>query len=240
MLFYCICNIKSQINSLEEREREREVTSTPIGTLKKVIEHVLPILKAKGNKPCIIVPPLPRYLFLRCCNDKGHCTNANENDFPEKLLSGFIQQRNELTRSLVQTGLTNFKVLDACCVTNCTTTASIPDMLKELRKVASEDGVHFNGQGYMNLAQRTVSCLKTILTEKPKCVRKHTFFWRGYRSVHGSMATRATHSTTNRGGGVALLVVSETAERGVSKLADALVSSTHILGGKNDCYYGET
>jgi hypothetical protein len=34
-------------------------------------------------------------------------------------------------------------------------------------------------------------------------------------------------------------VVLETAERGVSRLADALVSSIRILGGKNDCKYDE-
>jgi hypothetical protein len=176
---------------------------------------VLPILKAKGNKACIIVPPLPRYLILRCCNDKGQCTKANEKDFPEKLLSGYIQQCNELIRSLVQTGLTDFKVLDACCVFSCTTTASIPDRLRELQKVASEDGVHFNGQGYSNLAQRTISCLKTILTEKPKCVQKHTFFWRGYSSVHGSMTTHATHLRTNRGEGGTIRGVGNGRTRGI-------------------------
>jgi hypothetical protein len=176
------------------------VTSTPIGTLKKVIEHVLPILKAKGNKACIIIPPLPRYLFSRCCNDKSHCTNTEEKDFPEKLLSGFIQQRNELIKSLVQNGLTNFKVLDACCVTMCATTASISDRLNELRNVAAGDGVHFNANGYQNLAQRTISCLRSIMTEKPKSARKHTFFRRGYRSMHGSMATSATRLTLAPGG----------------------------------------
>jgi hypothetical protein len=165
------------------------ITSTPTGTFKKVIEHVLPILKAKGNEACIIILPLPRYLFSRCCNDKGHCTNADEKDFPEKLLSGFIQHRNELIKSLVQNGLTNFKVLDACCVTNCATTASISDRLNELRNVVAGDGVHFNAHGYQNLAQRTVSCLRSVMTEKPKSARKHTFFWRGYRSIYGSMAT---------------------------------------------------
>jgi hypothetical protein len=70
------------------------VVSTPIATFKKVIEHVLPIFKAKGNNACIVIPPLPRYIFSRCCTDASHCTNADEKDFPANMLSGFIQQRN--------------------------------------------------------------------------------------------------------------------------------------------------
>jgi hypothetical protein len=193
------------------------VTPTPIGTFKKVMEHVLPILKAKGNKACIIIPPLPRYIFSRCCNDKSHCTNVDEKDFPEKLLSGFIQQWNELIKSLVQNGLTNFKVLDVCCVTLGATTASILERLTELRTVSAGDGVHFNSNGYQNLAQRTISCLRSIMTEKPKSARKHTFFWRGFRSSHGSMAANATRSAlTQRGGGGILRGNSTSGMRGAS------------------------
>jgi hypothetical protein len=171
-----------------------KVTTTPLGIFKKVIELVLPILKAKGEKPCIIVPPLPRYLFSRCCSDKGHCTNAGDKDFSENLLSGFILQRNELIRCLVQNGLTNFKVLDVCCATTCTTTSNLTERLNALRGVLAEDGVHFTPTGYNNLAKRTVSCLKTLLTEKPKVTKKHTFFWRGYRSPHGSLANNPVRS----------------------------------------------
>jgi hypothetical protein len=171
-----------------------KVTTTPLGIFKKVIELVLPILKAKGEKPCIIVPPLPRYLFSRCCSDSSHCTNAGDKDFSENLLSGFILQRNELIRSLVQNGLTNFKVLDVCCATTCTTTSNLSERLNALRGVPAEDGVHFTPNGYNNLAKRTISCLKTLLTEKPKVAKKHTFFWRGYRSPHGSLTNNPVRS----------------------------------------------
>ncbi len=137
---------------------------------------VLPIFKAKGQNACIIIPPLARYIFSRYCNDASHCTNADEKDFPEKLLSGLIQQRNELIKSLVQHGLTNFKVLDVCCVTLGATTASVSERLADLKTVTAGDGVHFTANGYHNLAQRTINCLKTIREEKPKNARKSTFF----------------------------------------------------------------
>jgi lysophospholipase L1-like esterase len=177
------------------------VVPTPVTTFKKVIEHVLPIFKSKGNNACIIIPPLPRHIFSRCCSDTSHCTNADESDFPKKMLTGFTQQRTELIKTLVQHGLTNFKVLDVGCVTSGATTASLPEKLEELRKVCAGDGVHFSADGYRNLAQRTLNCLKTIRSEKPKSLRKSTFFWRGFRSPHGSVTANVTRLTQERTAG---------------------------------------
>jgi hypothetical protein len=101
------------------------VTSSEI--FKKTVENTIPIIKAAGNKPCVIIPPLPRYLFSRCCSDKNHCTNADEKDFKEAMLAGFVHLKNELIKHLVRLGVVNFKVMDSCCVTTCSTTANISD-----------------------------------------------------------------------------------------------------------------
>jgi hypothetical protein len=178
------------------------IVSTPLATFKKVVEHVLPIFKAKGQNSAIIVPPLARYIFSRCCNDESHCTNADEKDFPEKLLSGLTQQKNELIKGLVQNGVTNFKVLDVCCVTQGATKASLSEKLVDLQKVSANDGVHFTAIGYQNLARRSVNCLKTLKAEKPKNVRKSTFFWRGFQSTHGSVTATVTRTAVARRGGV--------------------------------------
>jgi hypothetical protein len=178
------------------------IVYTPIATFRKVIEHVLPIFKAKGQNASIIVPPLIRYIYSRCCNDASHCTNADEKDFPEKLLSGLIQQRNELIKGLVKNGVTNFKVLDVCCVTDGATTASISEKLADLKKVSVKDGVHFTPFGYQNLERRIANCLKILNEDKPKSSRKSTFFWRGFRSSHGSVSANVTRSAVARQGGV--------------------------------------
>jgi hypothetical protein len=177
------------------------VTATPLVNFRNVIELILPIFKAEGSRPCIIIPPLPRYIFLRCCSDKGHCTNANEKDCQGTMLSGFIKQRNELIKILVESGLKDFKVLDTCCVTACQTTAGISERLQKLRKVMSEDGVHFSEHGYSNLANRSISCLKTIMTDRTKSHKKQAF-WRGFQSVHGSSVARGDSTMTNRGGSI--------------------------------------
>jgi hypothetical protein len=167
------------------------VVTTPPATFKKLVENVLPVLKAKGDKPCIVIPPLPRYLFSRCCSDKGHCTNVTEPEFPSEMLSGFIKQRNELIRLLVQSGLKDFKVMDTCCTTSCIQTANIQTRLAELTKVLSDDGVHYNVIGRKNLAERTIKCLGSVLSNGKTPVKQTTFFCRGFRSLRGSVLPRA-------------------------------------------------
>ncbi len=166
-----------------------KVTVTPASVFKKVVDNVIPALKAKGNKPCVVVPPTPRYLFSRCCSDSSHCTNANDSNFAEQMLSGFLRQRTELIRQLVQSGLSNFKVLDSGCTTDCSATASIPERLAALKKTTWNDSVHHTVDGYKNLAQRSIACLKSLI-ENPKTKTKNAYFWRGFRSPVGSALPR--------------------------------------------------
>ncbi len=75
------------------------------------------------KKPCVIVPPLPRYLVARCCSDMGHCTNTENENYAKQLLTEFIKLKNLLTYHLVASGISNFKVMDTYCTTTCHTTA---------------------------------------------------------------------------------------------------------------------
>ncbi len=166
------------------------VVITPPDIFQKTVENILPVLRKKGDNPGVIIPPLPRGLFSRCCNDSSHCTNADNDSFAADLLTGFIGLRNNLIKLLVSSGLTNFKVLDSCCVTNCATTANLPERLEGLQKVTLGDGTHFSRDGYSNLARRAFDCIGRM-TAKPKHAdKKKTYFWRGFRSTTGAQTVR--------------------------------------------------
>ncbi len=110
-----------------------------------------------------------------------------------KILTGFVQLRNDLIRQLLSHGLTNFKVMDSCCATNCSLTANVWEWIVELRKVTSKDGVHFIDEGYRNIAKRSIACVSQLLsgTNKTSSVLKPTIhFWRGFRSSRGSLMPR--------------------------------------------------
>ncbi len=160
--------------------------------------HVILIWWHSPYKPCVIIPPLPRYLFAFCCSDKGHCTNMHEKNYQETLMSGFIQLRTSLIKQLVSQGLTNFKVMDSCCPTNCSLTANISERIVEMRKITAKDGVHFVDAGYRKIAERCTACISTMLAgdNKVVCQQKPTIhFWRGFCSQRGSLLPKLGSST---------------------------------------------
>jgi hypothetical protein len=166
------------------------------------VVSILPILKAKGDKPCVILPPLPRSLFSRCCNDKNHCTNLTDKGFTEELLTGYIRLRNELIKQLVSHGLSSFKVMDSYCMTQCPKTASIAERLKELRGIMAKDDTHFLEAGYKNLAERCMNCIRQMTNDAKRTAKKSvSYFWRGFKSPCGSTAPRLAvgHSSAGRG-----------------------------------------
>jgi hypothetical protein len=178
-----------------------DVVVSPQDVFKKTVEAILPILLAKGDTPCVLIPPIPRYLLSRCCDDIGHCTDAKKDTYQENLLTGFLQLRNSLIKTLVSAGVKNFKVLDTCCTTNCATTANTKTRLSELKLVTAKDGVHYIAAGYRNLATRSITCLKTMLVSPPRDERPRSFFWRGFKSPRGSSRICMTKSFSVRGGG---------------------------------------
>jgi hypothetical protein len=129
---------------------------------KKIVVSVSPIFQARGNIPCVVMPPMPRFLFVRCCSDTSHCTNANEQNYKETLLTDYIALRTVLIRQLVSLGCKNFKVLDTCCATGCPATSNTPTRIAELKNVTASDGVHFSKAGYSNIVNRCSACLSAM------------------------------------------------------------------------------
>jgi lysophospholipase L1-like esterase len=168
---------------------------------KKTVAGILPILRETGDAPSVIIPPIPRYLFARCCNDAGHCTNASNAGYAETLLTGFLTLRTELIKLLVTAGIKNFKVLDSCCTTACATTANTKSRLTDLKSVTAKDGIHYVAAGYQNLAARSLSCLRTILSEAPRQLKPTTHFWRGFKSTRGSKRALTARHSRERGRG---------------------------------------
>jgi hypothetical protein len=178
-----------------------KVVTTPPEIFKKIVENTIPIIRKKGYSPGVIIPPLPHGLFSRCCSDSSHCINANDENFAMTMLTGFIGLRNDLIKLLVHAGLTNFKVMDSCCVTDCIPTANLPERLEGLQKVTSKDGIHFSHDGYKNLSSRVLSCIESMLGNTRKENNKKTYFWRGFRSPVGARSRNVSvgHPAATRG-----------------------------------------
>ncbi len=153
---------------------------------KKVVVSVSPIFQARGNIPCVVIPPMPRLLFVRCCSDTSHCTNANEQNYKENLLTDNIALRTVLIRQLVSLGCKNFKVLDTCCATGCPATSNTSTRIAELKNVTAGDGVHFSKAGYSNIVHRCTACLSGMNEGQEPRIKTVPHFWRGFKSPKGS------------------------------------------------------
>jgi hypothetical protein len=171
-------------------------------TFKKLVEGVVPLIEAKKSSVGLIVPPLPRYLFAGCCEQKDHCKNVSEQNHPRKLLSDIIGMRNSLKKQVIGCGVSNVWVLDACCVTGCKNTANIDQRLESLKAVMASDNVHYLSEGYASLVENCTAALQAHGTGE--VVTKHSskavqFFWRGFRSPIGAKMTASMSGTRGRG-----------------------------------------
>jgi hypothetical protein len=188
------------------------VTCAP-STFKKLVEGIIPIIACKKDSVGLVVPPLPRYIFSGCCDQKDHCPNITDPDHPRKMLADIICLRNSLKKIVSSHGLTNTRVLDSCCVTKCTGTANTEMRLAAIRDVMSHDGVHYLSEGYANLADNCVTAMEETVRKcetAPVDSSQQKHFWRGFRSTVGAKVcvsvnsgrgniTRGSHRGANRG-----------------------------------------
>ena len=50
-----------------------------------IYKAVKPVLAAAGQKPMVIVTPIPRYVSAPCCNEPDHVTNFQDHEFADSL-----------------------------------------------------------------------------------------------------------------------------------------------------------
>jgi hypothetical protein len=166
------------------------VTCMPT-TFKKFVEGIILLLEAKKSSVGLIIPPLPRYLFAGFCEQKDHCKNVSEQNHPRKMLTDIIGLRNSLKKLVTGSGIANVRVLDACCVTGCKSTANIEQRLIGLKSVMVSDNVHYLSEGYANLVENCTAALQAqgMAEMAAKSNNKASqFFWRGFRSPVGAKA----------------------------------------------------
>jgi len=163
--------------------------------------------KIPGLKVC--VPPLPRYLFVACCDEQGHCEGLGTANYAGGLLEKTLSVRKHMKELL--TGLYKDTVVVPELIQKMFPgSKSTSELVKEIEKYSSIDGVHLTSTGYGLVAD----VIKSTIVEKLSAVnsvsggREHggkPVFWKGFLSLVGS--SRPTNNcqrfktTHQRGGG---------------------------------------
>jgi hypothetical protein len=165
------------------------------------LDNTAAILTLCRQARVVIMPPLPRYLFVGCCKQSGHSTNVNEPNHSSTLLSETIGLRNHLKKFVTTLGIKRCQVLDSCCMVNCPPTANTPTRLEALRKVCAPDGVHFTTAGYQNMVTAILSGDSKLSVDRiPATHAKQCHYWRGFKSIRGSASAGTRGGKSARGG----------------------------------------
>jgi hypothetical protein len=159
----------------------------------------------------VIMPPIPRYVFVGCCRESGHSTNVGSDGYSSRILDSCLHFRKVLKTSLVGSNeLGRFWVSDtlACLGSE---PSSMQEKLDALRICLGGDGVHLTDQGrfhlFNNLA-KTVLGMRNGSVGKPPLIAEaaassvlsgRKFYWRGFESDRAS-TIRPAGGRGRRGG----------------------------------------
>jgi hypothetical protein len=179
------------------------ITVVEDSVFRRLIAMLSEVLKSAQNSIKIVVPPLPRYLFHKCCGKPGHADNVHQDGHSLELLNCITHFEEILKSDLVEMGVENFWVLDGVggLLGFPPGEKKVPNehVITDLRKVFANDGVHYNESSYRNLAKAIVDATIGALNGNRKdreatenlglgqmvCPRA-IFSWRGFTSPVGS------------------------------------------------------
>ena len=94
-------------------------------------------------------------MFGGCCATKHHAPNTTAPDHPVKMLTEHIRQRHTITKVLVNSKASHFRVTDVLGIF----TATHDSLTKKARKIRTfmhNDNVHLTQGGYRLLAEEIV------------------------------------------------------------------------------------
>jgi hypothetical protein len=173
---------------------------------KKITDSLKPVLLSAQKNVKIIIPPLPRYLFTKCCANPGHGVNFGQDWYQEKILDGCTHLRNTLKKCVVDMGTEKFWVLDGMGavlgVNSGTDRGGNREILADLEPFMANDGVHLSEAGYKNLARVIKTTITSVYTGKlgkqniatntgTLPAQERSYYWRGYISPCGSVRPRS-------------------------------------------------
>jgi hypothetical protein len=118
----------------------------------KSAQHILfsavrPMLDAARGRNCIIMAPMPRYLFKGCCEDSEHLTNRNNSNFRQHLTRDLKEVAENIRDFCFTTGYRMVRILDP----------AVSWRGKEDDTIWKDDPVHPSEAAYSMLAEGVIS-----------------------------------------------------------------------------------
>ncbi len=128
------------------------LTTAPPSVIKKNLALCTPLGEAISNAGTVLIAPVPRYVYNRCCSNVTHVENLTDPDYDEEIGMG-LEGIKRIIRNWATEFLPNFALIDptmlndACDLgikTRVTNNGSCP--------WDDDDPVHLSMEGYRDLA----------------------------------------------------------------------------------------
>ena len=152
------------------------------------LRQVLDFLKDTKK---VLIPPIPRFVFGGCCASKHHAPNTTAPDHPVKMLTEHIRQRRTITKALVNSKASHFRVTDVLGIF-AATHDSLTEKARKIRTFMHKDNVHLTPAGYRLLAEEIVLDCDIISSKQqstakqlrtPTASPSEEKMWRGFRTT---------------------------------------------------------
>jgi hypothetical protein len=182
-----------------------EITICDDDNFLKLLAALEPVLMAAQDHLKVIVPPLQRYLFNRCCKKLQHSTNVGGEGHSLTLLNATTHLQHLLKDGVRKMGVKNYHVLNGVGgllgISPTEKMPANPDLILDLKPLFAGDGVHYCDMAYRNLAKNIIEATMGILNGSlndgtgeadapapiaaPAPSIRESFYWRGFSSPVG-------------------------------------------------------
>jgi len=127
----------------------------------------VPIIKAAGSNPVVLMTPLPAYIMEKCCDDMTHITNYRDQDNAKDLSSSMRALCKQL-RGLVHyrgwKNVTLFNTAAACGLSARSVpendTDELEDRVNRVLDLWGTDPVHPTGRAYTMITNKLLELVK--------------------------------------------------------------------------------
>ena len=133
--------------------------------MKNMFLETIPMIKAAKGKKVLIMGPLPRYIYSRCCRDQSHCTNFGRHDYVDTALQALREVYGWLNSYIFMRRMKDVKVFNPISAMGFLDGKVTTDTLTTLW---GPDPVHPSQEAYYQIAAKLTEVCDDIFAGEPK------------------------------------------------------------------------
>jgi hypothetical protein len=142
-------------------------------TLRELFSSLQPVFSAAKNFKCILLSPLPRYLWNRCCSEPAHITNSEEPGYAANMGTA-LRELNKSLRNMIfmrkMKGVTMLNSLEALGLIPSAVADTVSDDEGRVLALWGDDPVHPTRAAYRELAAKIAEKAEQLFEEASESV----------------------------------------------------------------------